>query len=58
MRVVGIGTAAWAVAFFVLLPFYSKLQQDHKVWWLWVCVAGFAGGLVGLRYVIRRQARR
>jgi hypothetical protein len=50
-----LGTAAWAVAFVVLL--LVGLPQ-HDRWWLWVCAAGVAIGLFALWYVPRLHRRR
>jgi hypothetical protein len=51
-----VGTALWAVAFFVLLPFRDRLEAAGTDWWLWVCVTGFLLGLPGIWYVRRRRA--
>jgi uncharacterized membrane protein len=45
-----VGTAAWAIAFVVLL---LVGLPSHNRWWLWVCVAGVAVGLFALWYVPR-----
>jgi Protein of unknown function (DUF2530) len=55
--VMGIGTALWAVAFVVLLPFKATLRAHDASWWLWVCVAGVALGLLGMRIASRRRDR-
>jgi hypothetical protein len=52
---VAIGTAAWALTFVALLPFYGALEDHGKVWLLWTCLAGFGGGLLGLEYCRRRR---
>jgi hypothetical protein len=52
---VAIGTAAWALTFVALLPFYGALQDHGRVWLLWTCLAGFGGGLLGLEYCRRRR---
>jgi hypothetical protein len=52
---VAIGTAAWALSFVALLPFYGALQDHGRVWLLWTCLAGFGGGLLGLEYCRRRR---
>ena len=39
-----VGTALWAIAFVLLLPFYGRLEDDGHLWWLWTCVAGFGLG--------------
>lgn len=50
------GIALWAVAFVVLLIFRGRLEDNGLDWWLWVPVAGFGLGLVGLWYCKRRWA--
>ena len=47
VRTMQVGTAIWAIAFVLLLPFYGRLEDDGHLWWLWTCVAGFGLGLVG-----------
>jgi hypothetical protein len=51
----GWGSALWGVALVVLLVMGDRLPEDAR-WWIWVCVAGLLGGLVGLAYVLRRRA--
>ncbi len=58
VRTMQVGTAIWAVAFVLLLPFYDRLEADGHVWWLWTCVAGFGLGLVGWDHTRRRRKRR
>lgn len=48
------GIVAWAVAFVVVLIFRDELAKDGLEWWLWVTVAGFGLGLIGLVYCRRR----
>jgi drug/metabolite transporter (DMT)-like permease len=55
-RLVLIGMGVWAVAFFVLLPFRSRLEADGNAFWLWTCVAGFGLGILG--YVLASRAQR
>jgi len=55
IRTVGIGSALWLVALVGLLPFYSTLEDNGRLWWLWTCVAGFGFGMVGLEYCRRRR---
>jgi hypothetical protein len=52
LHVAAAGTAAWAVAFFVLLV--VGLPADER-WWLWVCVAGVGIGLFACWYAPRLQ---
>ena len=49
-----VGTVAWAVAFVVVLIFRSELRAEGLDWWLWVTVAGFGLGLIGLAYCRHR----
>jgi hypothetical protein len=55
IRTVGIGSALWLVALLALLPFYSTLESNGSLWWLWTCLAGFGFGMVGLEYCRRRR---
>ena len=50
------GIVAWAVAFVVLLIFRGRLDRADREWWIWVAVAGFALGWIGLWYCRRRWA--
>jgi hypothetical protein len=52
-----VGIAAWAIGFFVLLVFRDDLERAGREWWLWVAVAGFGLGWVGLWYCRRRWAK-
>jgi hypothetical protein len=54
---VAIGTAAWALTFVAMLPFYGALEDHGRAWYLWTCLAGFGGGLLGLEYCRRRRNR-
>lgn len=56
--VIGTGTGLWLLAFIVLLPLRATLHRHHTEWWLWVCVAGFALGLLGLALVTRHRRPR
>jgi len=58
VRTVEVGTALWLVAFVALLPFYGRLQDADRGWWLWTCLAGFGLGLFGLEYCRRRRKAR
>lgn len=58
VRTVQVGAAIWAVAFVALLPFYGRLADAGRTWWLWTCLAGFGLGLFGYEYCRRRRAAR
>ena len=58
VRTVAVGTVLWLVAFVLLLPFYGRLQETDRVWWLWTCVAGFGLGVIGWDHCRRRRNRR
>jgi hypothetical protein len=51
-----VGTVAWAIAFAVLVVFRDDLNRAGEGWWLWVTVAGFGLGLIGLAYCRHRWA--
>ncbi len=51
-----VGIIAWAIAFVVVLIFRDQLKEQGLGWWLWVTVAGFGFGFVGLWYCRRRWA--
>jgi hypothetical protein len=55
--VIVIGTVAWAVVLVVLLVLrlFGHRPGAHDDW-LWIAVAGFGLGLVGLRTVRRRRS--
>jgi hypothetical protein len=57
VRTMQVGTALWALAFILLLPFYDQLQSADHLWWLWTCVAGFGLGIIGWDYCRRRRRR-
>lgn len=48
------GTAAWAIAFVVLLVLRLSGKGIHD-WWLEMCAAGALLGLVGVRFCVRRR---
>lgn len=52
------GTLLWAVIGLVLLMFRDTLARQHRTGWLWICLAGFLFGLVGLVVMIRHDAAR
>jgi peptidoglycan/LPS O-acetylase OafA/YrhL len=57
-RTVAVGSILWLVAFVLLLPFYGRLADDDKTWWLWTCLAGFGLGVLGWEYCRRRRNHR
>lgn len=57
LRTVAVGTALWALAFVLLLPFYGRLEADGNLWWLWTCAAGFGLGIIGWDHCRRRRRR-
>lgn len=58
IRTLAVGAGLWLVAFVMLLPFYDSLRDSDRVWWLWVCIAGFGMGLFGVQYTRWRRRRR
>lgn len=56
VRTVGVGTLLFLIAGLVLLVFHGWLEETHREWWLWTCVAGFGLGVFGYDYC-RRRAR-
>ena len=57
-RTVAVGSALFLVAFVLLLPFYGRLADTDRTWWLWTCLAGFGLGVIGWDYCRRRRNRR
>ena len=58
VRTVAVGACLWLVAFVLLLPFYGRLEENDRVWWLWTCLAGFGLGVLGWDYCRRRRKAR
>ena len=58
VRTVAVGAALWLLAFVALLPFYGRLAEDGRTWWLWTCLSGFGLGLFGYEYCRRRRRAR
>lgn len=52
------GTAAWFVAFVVLLVFAGQLGGGGQLVWLWTALAGWVLGLLGLWISVRQRRRR
>ena len=55
VRTVAVGTGLWLLAFVLLLPFYGRLEETDRLWWLWTCLAGFGLGVLGWDYCRRRR---
>ena len=55
VKIVAAGTAVWLVALLVLLGLDAAGTDVHG-WWLVMCAAGAALGLVGVRYCVRRRS--
>ncbi|NHC25456.1 DUF2530 domain-containing protein [Nocardioides sp. IC4_145] len=58
VRTVEVGVGLWLLGFLLLLPFYGRLADEGRTWWLWTCLAGFGLGLFGLEYCRRRRKAR
>ena len=56
-RTLTVLTAAWAIAFVALLPFYGRLSDNGHTWWLWTCAAGVGLGFFGIWFCWRRERR-
>ena len=54
--VVAAGTALWALAPVVLAVLRLTGEQGVQTWWMAMCAAGIALGLIGVRHCRRRQA--
>lgn len=54
VRTVQVGTALFTLVFVALLPFYGRLADHQRVWWIWTCLAGAGLGLIGMEYCRRR----
>ncbi|MFJ8045094.1 DUF2530 domain-containing protein [Kitasatospora sp. NPDC096147] len=55
VAIVGGGTALWFLAFLVLIPFHSSLEESGHGRWPWICLAGAGLGLIGLWYCRARR---
>lgn len=53
---VAVGTVVWAVLLVAAVLLHARLQAAGRGWWVWVALAGFLLGLVGLVLVLRRRA--
>ena len=52
------GIVIWAVVGLGMLPFRDTLATHGHTDWLWICLAGFLWGFVGLASMIRHDAHR
>ena len=57
-RTVAVGSVLFLVAFVLMVPFYGRLQDAGRGWWMWTCLAGFGLGVIGWGYCRRRRNRR
>ena len=57
VRTVTIGTVVWFVAFVVMLPFWSRLEDDGRLWWIATAAVGAGLGCLGIVYCRRRSTR-
>jgi Protein of unknown function (DUF2530) len=55
VRTIAIGSVAWIIAFVAMLPFIGTLRDHDRLSWLWICIAGFGLGLIGVEYCRRRR---
>ncbi len=52
-----VGTVVWAVLFVAALLVRGRLVDAGHGWWVWVPLAGFLLGLLGLWFLRGRQRR-
>lgn len=57
-RTVAVGCGLFLVAFVLMIPFYGRLHDTGRGWWMWTCLAGFGLGLIGWDYCRRRRNHR
>lgn len=55
VSVIAVGTALWFVAFVVMLPLHGRFDDAGHKGWLWVTLAGWVLGLLGI--VVSRAQR-
>ena len=55
VRIAGVGTLAWGVAFVIALLLRSRLEADGHGWWVTTAGVGVLLGLVGIAFVRRYQ---
>jgi hypothetical protein len=56
-RIVLVGTALYAVAFLIMLPLRTSLENAGHGRWPWIALSGFVLGLMGLVITYRRARR-
>lgn len=52
------GTVVWAALGLVLLLYRDELAAQGRTMWLWTCLAGVIGGLIGILVMHLRARRR
>ena len=57
-RTVAVGSVLFLLAFALMLPFYARLEDAGRSWWVWTCLCGFGLGIVGWGYCRRRRGQR
>jgi hypothetical protein len=57
-KIVVIGTVLYAIAFVVMLPFRTSLENAGHGRWLWIALSGVVLGFMGLGITYRRARRR
>jgi len=58
VKIVTFGTVLWAFALAAAIAFHDRLSDGGNEGWTWIFLAGTFLGLIGVRYVRRRAARR
>ncbi len=56
-RTVLVGITLWAVLLLATIIGYEPLVDSGRGWWVWTPVAGIVLGLLGLRYLRKRDER-
>ena len=56
-RIVLVGTILYAVAFLIMIPFHTSLQNAGHGRWPWIALSGTVLGLMGLVITFRRARR-
>jgi hypothetical protein len=52
-----VGIGVWAVLWVAALLLHGPLADAGRGWWIWTPPAGVVLGLLGLRYLERREQR-